>query len=76
MTLARQLERPDAGADPLIGAGELDEIDVHLVPVLTGAGRRLFDHLDDLNGLVELELVRTVHGRDATHLRYRVVRTS
>ncbi|HEU5485321.1 MAG TPA: VOC family protein [Microlunatus sp.] len=47
--------------------------DLHLVPVLLGSGRRLFDHLDEP---VELELVRTIHGRDATHLRYRVVRGS
>jgi dihydrofolate reductase len=60
----------------LIRAGELDEIELHVVPVLLGGGRRLFDHLDDLDGPVELELVRTVQGRDATHLRYRVVRRS
>ena len=66
-----------AGAgQALIRAGELDEIEVHLVPVLLGAGRRLFDHLDDLDESVELELMRTVHGRDATHLRYRVGRRS
>jgi len=44
------------------------------VPVILGAGRRLFDHLDDLDEPVELELVRTVEGRDATHLRFRLVR--
>jgi dihydrofolate reductase len=61
-----------AGAgQALIRAGEIDEIDVHLVPVLLGGGRRLFDHLDDR---VELELVRTINGREATHLRYRVIR--
>ncbi|MGY1622839.1 dihydrofolate reductase family protein [Geodermatophilus sp. SYSU D00965] len=64
-----------AGAgQALLRAGELDEIEVHLVPVLLGAGRRLFDHLDHLVEPLELELVRTVEGRDATHLRYRVVR--
>lgn len=63
-------------AQALIRAGELDEIEVHLVPVLLGAGRRLFDHLDHLNQPVELELVRIVEGRDATHLRYRLVRES
>lgn len=66
-----------AGASQaLIRAGELDEIEVHLVPVLLGAGRRLFDHLHDLDQRIELELVRIVEGRDATHLRYRVVRES
>ncbi|TPG17820.1 dihydrofolate reductase family protein [Pedococcus bigeumensis] len=63
-------------AQALIRAGELDEIEVHVVPVLLGAGRRLFDMLDDLAQPVELEAVRAVEGRDATHLRYRVVRDS
>jgi dihydrofolate reductase len=58
----------------LIRAGELDEIEVHVAPVLLGSGRRLFDLLDDLPEPVELELVRVLEGRDATHLRYRVVR--
>lgn len=64
-----------AGAgQALIRAGELDEIEVHLAPVLLGSGRRLFDLLDDLPERVELELVRVFEGRDATHLRYRVLR--
>jgi hypothetical protein len=40
------------------------------VPVLLGRGRRLFDCLPDR---VELEPIRTLEGRQATHLRYRVV---
>ena len=65
-----------AGAgQALIRARELDEIEIHLVPVLLGAGRRLFDHLSGLHESVELELVRSTEGRDATHLRYRVIRT-
>ena len=60
-------------ARALIRAGELDEIEVHVAPGLLGAGRRLFDGLEDLES-VELEAVRAVQGRDATHLRYRVVR--
>jgi dihydrofolate reductase len=64
-----------AGAgQALIRAGELDEIEVHLAPVRLGSGRRLFDLLDDLPERVELELVRVFEGRDATHLRYRVLR--
>ena len=56
-------------AQALLGAGELDEIELHLVPVLLGGGRRLFDNLETST---ELELVRQLEGRDATHLRYRV----
>jgi dihydrofolate reductase len=61
-----------AAGQALIRAGELDELEIHLVPVLLGSGRRLFDLLDDLPEPVELELVRVLEGRDATHMRYRV----
>ena len=56
-------------AQALLRAGELDELEIHLIPVLLGAGRRLFENTDR----VELERVRQLEGRDATHLRYRVV---
>jgi dihydrofolate reductase len=53
-------------------AGLLDEIQIHLVPVLLGAGVRLFDHLGA--GRIELETMRVVEAPGVTHLRYRVVR--
>jgi dihydrofolate reductase len=52
-------------------AGVLDEIQVHLVPVLLGGGHRLFDALPDE---VELGVVRVIDTPDATHIRYRVLR--
>ncbi|MGY1603997.1 dihydrofolate reductase family protein [Geodermatophilus sp. SYSU D00815] len=58
-------------AQALLRVGQLDELEIHLVPVLLGAGRRLF--ADD-GDVVELELVRELTGHDATHLRYRVRR--
>ena len=58
-----------SAAQALLRAGELDELEIHLIPVLLGAGRRLFENTDR----VELERVRQLEGRDATHLRYRVV---
>jgi dihydrofolate reductase len=55
-------------AQRALAAGVLDEIQIHLVPVLFGRGRPLFE---DVN--VELEHVRTLDGEDGvTHLRYRV----
>jgi dihydrofolate reductase len=57
-------------AQALLRAGELDEMEIHLVPVLLGEGRRLFDALGP--GRIELEPVRVLQGRDVTHLRYRV----
>ena len=53
-------------------AGLIDEFEIHLVPVLFGAGRRLFDNLGF--GLRELERVRVLQGEGVTHLRYRVRR--
>ena len=59
-------------AQALLRAGVLDEMEISLVPVLLGGGRRLFDSLGPDH--IELELVRRIEGRDATHLRYRVSR--
>lgn len=67
-----------AGAtQALLRAGEVDELELHVVPVLLSRGRRLFDHLAAEH--VELELVRQVRtrdvddpGRHVLHLRYRV----
>ena len=52
-----------------LAAGLLDEIHVHVAPVILGGGPRLFD----APGLekVELEPVEVLHGPRATHIRYR-----
>jgi dihydrofolate reductase len=57
-------------AQALLNAGQLDELEIHLVPVLLGGGRRLFEARAGEH--IELELIRRLDGRDATHLRYRV----
>jgi dihydrofolate reductase len=54
-----------------IAAGLVDEISIHLVPVLFGAGTRMFD---DRTDHVRLEAVDVVPTPAATHLRYRIVR--
>jgi len=58
-------------AQALLRAGLLDEMEIHLIPVLLGGGRPLFDHLGGRH--IELELLRRLEDRDVTHLRYRVV---
>jgi dihydrofolate reductase len=59
-------------AQALLRTGQLEEMEIHLVPVLLGAGRPLFAHLGGEH--TELELVRRLEDRDVTHLRYRVRR--
>jgi dihydrofolate reductase len=58
-------------ANQYLAAGLLDEIELHVVPVLLGAGARLFDNLGDAE--VQLEQVRAVDAPGVTHLKYRVV---
>jgi dihydrofolate reductase len=57
-------------AQALLRAGLLDEMEIHLVQILLGSGRRLFDSSSPDH--IELELVRRLEARDVTHLRYRV----
>lgn len=58
-------------AQRAIAAGVLDELEIHLVPVLLGDGRRLFDHL----GVHQRQLERTrvlAGSGGVTHLHYRI----
>jgi len=64
-------------AQALLRAGQLDELELHVVPVLLGQGRRLFDHLPAQQ--TELTLLRQLTTPDVEdpaqqvmHLRYRV----
>jgi dihydrofolate reductase len=54
-------------------AGVLDELELHVVPVLFGQGRRLFDGLPAEQ--IELECTRILEGENGvTHMHYRVRR--
>jgi dihydrofolate reductase len=55
-----------------IAAGLVDEIGVHLVPVLFEAGTRMFEHLGGEH--IQLETIEVIETRAATHLRYRIVK--
>ena len=48
----------------------LDVMEIQLIPVLFGDGRRLFDGLGPDH--LELQLVRTLESPNALHLRYEV----
>jgi dihydrofolate reductase len=56
-----------------LAAGLLDELEIHVIPVLLGQGTRLFDGLGPEH--IELERTRVLEGEQGvTHLRYRVRR--
>jgi dihydrofolate reductase len=63
------------GADTVqqvIRAGLLDELEIHLAPLLFGEGIRLFDRMGPEP--IELENIRVVASPQVTHLRFRVVK--
>lgn len=55
-------------AQSLLREGLLDEMEIHLVPVALGAGRRLFG-----TDRIEFELTRVLDAPGVAHLHYRVV---
>jgi dihydrofolate reductase len=62
------------GADVInqyLAAGHVDELELHVVPLLLGGGARLFESIGpDL----ELEQIRVVEAPGVAHLKYRVVK--
>ena len=48
-------------------AGLVDEIFLHIVPVILGKGKRLFKEL------TSLEIVEVINASDVTHIRYKVI---
>jgi dihydrofolate reductase len=54
-----------------IGAGLVDEISIHLVPVLFGSGTQMFEHFGSEH--IQLESAEVIETPEATHLRFRVV---
>jgi dihydrofolate reductase len=61
------------GADVInqyLAAGLVDELEIHISPLILGGGARLFDGVGDL----KLEQLRAVGGPGAAHLKYRVVK--
>jgi dihydrofolate reductase len=60
------------GADSInqyLAAGLVDELELHVVPVLLGGGSRLFEGV----GPLQMEQVRSIEAPGVTHLKYRVV---
>ena len=58
-------------ANQYLAAGLLNELELHVVPVLLGDGARLFDDVEAAE--VQLEQVRAVEAPGVTHLKYTVL---
>jgi dihydrofolate reductase len=58
-------------AQEYMRAGLLNELELHVAPVLLGDGVRLFDNLRD--GQVRLEQLRAVEAPGVTHIKYQVL---
>ena len=52
--------------------GLIDEISIHLAPVLFGSGTRLFEGLDSEH--ISLEMLEVIQTEKAIHMRFRVVK--
>ena len=62
------------GADSInqfLAAGLVDELQLHVVPILLGGGARL---LEGVGPDIKLEQVRVIEAPGVTHLKYRVAR--
>ena len=59
-------------AQQFLRAGLIDEIQIHLVPVLFGGGMRLFERLGSEH--IQLETLEVIETAAAIHLRFRVVK--
>lgn len=53
-----------------VRSGLLDELQLHLVPVLLGRGRRLFEDLGEEP--IGLDTIRIAEGVEVTHVKYRL----
>jgi dihydrofolate reductase len=54
----------------VLAAGQLDELHLHIAPIVLGGGERLFVDVGD----PRLDVIDAVTSPAATHIRYRVVR--
>ncbi|RPJ24495.1 MAG: dihydrofolate reductase [Chloroflexi bacterium] len=59
-------------AGQFLKRGLIDEISIHLVPILFGSGTRLFEHLGGEH--IPLETTEVIATKEATHLRFRVIK--
>jgi dihydrofolate reductase len=60
-------------AAQFVKLGLVDEIGIHMVPVLFGSGIRLFEHLDGEH--IPLETLEVIETKEAIFMRFRVIKS-
>jgi dihydrofolate reductase len=59
-------------AQQALSAGLVDELSLHIAPILLGGGVRLFDHLG--YEAIQLRRLASLEAEDVSHVRYEVLR--
>ena len=59
-------------ARQFLQSGFIDEVSIHLVPMLFGSGTRLFEGLEGAH--ISLEILEVIQTPEAIHVRFRVVK--
>lgn len=57
-------------AQQYLAAGLIDELELHIVPILLGDGERLFENVGDL----KLRQMRAIDAPGVAHIKYRVIK--
>ncbi|TMB68215.1 MAG: dihydrofolate reductase [Chloroflexi bacterium] len=61
-------------AQQYLAAGLIDEMDLHIVPILLGGGERLLENIGGSGP--KIEPVRAIEGPGVVHLKYRIAKTT
>ena len=59
-------------AQQFLKAGLVDEISIHLAPVIFGSGTQLFENLG--NEHIQLETPEVIETAESIHLRFRIIK--
>jgi len=66
--MSHRYHRLSLGCHLYLNLGVVDELEIALVPVFFGGGRRLFENLSEPGP--QFRIVKLLDGAAATHLRY------
>lgn len=70
MSLDGFIAGPNGGLRQYLNGGHVDEITIHVAPVLLGRGVRLFESVD--KSRLSIDVAEAIHSPLVTHVRYDV----